>query len=500
MCTHTEYAEILRVGEERRDASDNIKGFLYQDLLAIELIMNSNNEDKIYVEWVEDILVENPSQLSIYQAKHYPKSQLDFQDIYDNMFYQFLKFRLYGTEDKQFITYCYYNADNVKEYSKDTTQNNIKENDLKTIDKQKIREELEECSNIKERENLLFEKVAGKSLLDEFEFSTVEKGKIEDLRDTLKNSLYSLSETSIKNDDSIQRLKNDDIKDLLLALAVQYVQNSYYKSQDYAQRIMTKEDFNNHINRIFEADEQKNTKIIISLVMGFIDNAFDEIIDEIENINNAKIYKNIYLSTKDYLKRILAEKRKRFKFLNSLSTDGDKELNWESYQENEFDERDKFVEHKIIIESVIVMAWKILYDIDCEEYGRYIKESDNCLFFDFDEIEEAKYVIMLPTLHNQERVLKKIVPRLAMMEERPDKWYMCGKFRSYYKYSLDVNKIRDIDLGMEHSILYEDSNFFKIECMACVDSDSGKMEIKDPDLKNCLFKRDCTKKGDGVCT
>ena len=499
MCIHTEYAQILRVGEERRDASDNIKGFLYQDLLAIELIMNSNNEDKIYVEWVEDILVENPSQLSIYQVKHYPKSQLGFQDIYDDMFYQFLKFRLYGTEDKQFITYCYYNADNVKEYNKNNTQNNIKENDLKTIDKQKIREELEECSNMEKRENLLFEKVAGKSLLDEFKFSAEEKGEIGDLRDSLKNSLYSLFETSIKNDDSIQRLKDADIKQLLLAMAVQYVQKSYYKQpEDYAQRIMTKEDFNNHINRIFKADEQKNTEIIISLVMGYIDNAFNEIIFEIEDINNAEVYKKIYLSTKDYLKSILVEKRKRFKFLNSLSTDGDKELNWEIYQENEFGERDKFIEHRIIIESVIVMAWKILFDINCEEYGKYIRESKDCLFFDFDEIEEAKHVIMLSTSHAQDRALKKIVPRLAKMEERPDKWYMPGKSKRQYKYSYSVNKIHDIEL--EPRVLYEENSSFRIECMDCVDFDSERMEFKDPDLNKCLFKKDCTKKGDGVCT
>ncbi len=502
MCTHTEYAEVLRVGEKKRDASDSIKGFLYQDLLAIELIMNSNNDDKIYVEWVEDILIESANRISLYQVKHYPGSVLTLQDIYKNMFYQFLKYKLYENENKEVETYCFYHADKEKvtDYNKDKLEEIIKENDLKTIDRHKIQKELEECSNMENRETLLFEKVAGKGLLDELEFSTVEKGKIEDLRDNLKNSLYSLFETSIINDDSINRLEDEDIKELLLAMSVHYVQKSYYnKPEDYALRRMTIEDFNNHINRIFVADVQKNTEIIISLVLGYIDNAFNDFIFEIKDNNNARIYKEIYLSTKDYLNSILKCKRRRFKFLNSLSINGDNELIWGRYKENYFNERDKIIEHEERIESIIIMAWKILFDIDCNEYGKYIKESDDCFFFDFADIEEAKHVIMISSSsNNQERVLRKIVPRLAKMEERPDKWYMCGKLRSNYKYSLDVNKIRD--LGMDPRVLYEESNFFKIECMDCVNSDFGKMEIKDPDLENCLFKLNCTKKGDGVCT
>ncbi len=501
MCTHTEYAEILRVGEERRDASDSIKGFLYQDLLAIELIINSQNGDKIYVEWVEDIFVESATKISTCQVKHYPKSQLDLQDIYENMFYQLLKFLLYRTEEKKFITYAYYYAESVKDFIKANTQNIIKENDLKTINKLQIRKELEECSDMKARKKLLFEKVAGKSLLDQFEFSALKKEDICNTRDYLKSILYSLFETSIKNDNLIRMLNKEDIKDLLLALAVQYVQNSYYKKpEDYTKRIMTKEDFNNYVNRIF-VSVQKNTEIIITLVMGYIDSLFDEIIVEIEDVNNAEIYKKIYLSTKGYLKSILLEKRKRFKFLNSLSTYEDKELNWNSYQEIDFNERDKFIEHKGVIKSVIKSSWKIMYDIDGSEYGLYIKESEESFFFDFVNYEESKRVVIFSSLAGEQNGdIKKIVPRLAKMEERPDKWYMRGELRSYYKYSLDVNKIRDIDLGMGHSVLYEQSNFFKIECMDCLACDSEKMETKDPDLKDCLFKSGCTKKGGGVCT
>ena len=504
MCTHTEYAEVLHVGEAKRDASDSIKGFLYQDLLAIELLINSENEDRIYVEWVEDILVESATQISIYQVKHYPGSTLTLQKIYNNMFYQFLKFKLYENDEKEVETYCFYHADKnmVTGYKKDKTQKKIKENDIETIDKSEIREELQNCSDMDKQKDLLFKKVANKSLLDEFKFSVVEKGKIEDLRDNLKNSLCRLFETSIINDDLIKKLKDEDIKELLLAMAVQYVQESYYKKPEvYTQRIMTKECFNNHINRIFKADEQKSTDIIISLVMGYIDNAFNEIFCEIEDIDNAEIYKKIYLSTKNYLNKILVDKKKRFKFLNSFSTDGEKELNWGSYKENNFNERDKFVENRGVIKSVQKNAWKILYDIDCSDYGAYIKESEESFFFNFDSYEESKRVVIFSSLAGEQYGdIKRIVPRLAKMEERPDKWYMRGELRSYYKYSLDVNKIRDIDLGMGHNVLYEESNFFKIECMDCVQCSSEKMEIKDPDLKNCLFKRDCTKKGDGVCT
>lgn len=494
MFIHTEYAEILRIGEIRRDASDNIKGFLYQDLLAIELILDSLDDDRIYVEWVEDIFVENSTTVSIYQVKHYPRSELDFQAIFENMFYQLLKYKLYENDRKDVKTYCLYYADRIKNYDKVQTQKIINEIDFKTVNRPDIQNRLINCKSMTERIGLLFKEVANSSFLDELTFKPIEKNNIEITRFNLKNTLYGLFKASIETDEVIRMLDNETICDVLLALAVQYIQGSYYKKiEDYNERCMTKLNLINYIKRVFVADEQKNTEIIKSLVLGYIDEVFNEVIVEIEDKNNAEKYHELYLSTKEYLGRILGDMKTRFKFLNSISTEEHKVLNWEKYQANDFEEKNKYREHKNSIKLTIRMAWKVLYDIDCTDYGRYIKESDDCFFFDIENEEARRVVILSSTAGQSTNDMKKILPRVAKMKIRPDKWYMLGKLRKFYKYSYYVNKVDDVELSEESSVFYKEENKFKIECMGCVDYDGEKMEEKDPDLKECLFKMKCVK-------
>lgn len=493
MCLSEDYAESLRIGEEGRDATDTIKGFLYQDLLTIELLLDSKDEDKIYTEWVEDILIENSVSVSIYQVKHYPKSELKFQKVYDNMFYQFLKYKLYNKEKRKIKTYCLYHAKEWKDHDKSITQKRIKkENNIEKIDKSDIKSRFESCKKFEEGKQLLFDEVACTKDLGEFEFEKKPKKYISDTKKEVKKLLYNFFEPYIDDVNIFQMLNNEDIEDILLALAVQYVQDSYYRKKEDGEAIcMTRASFINYMSRIAEVDEQKNTELIKLIVLGYIDEVFSYLQSDIEDEEKLLTYREIYFSTKEFFKINLDTKEKRFKFLNSISTDKHDNLNWTNYKDCKSEEK-KYLEHKRIIKKVIKMIWKILYDIDCFDFSQYIKESDDCFFFDFPK-EDAKYVIMLPPIYTANEDLKNILPRVARMNTRPKKWYMPGKIKDVCEYKYDVHRVSEVKLNGSFSSYYKEEHIFKIECMQCVGFDGEEMETKDPDLKECLFKLDCTR-------
>ena len=78
-------------GEEKRDAGSKIRGFLFQDLVAISKLLG---EDTIYVipEYVEDVLVYTKEQTYIIQAKYYPQGNIQskHRDIIRDLYYQYL--------------------------------------------------------------------------------------------------------------------------------------------------------------------------------------------------------------------------------------------------------------------------------------------------------------------------------------------------------------------------------------------------------------------------
>lgn len=494
----TEYATILRIGEKRRDATDTIKGYLYQDYLAIDIILKSLDDEKIGVEWVEDIFVESPSKISIYQVKHYPKTEsLDMQPVYENMFYQFLKYSLYKQDNKEIKTYCLYNAKKINKYCKELIQTKINENDFDKINLPVIKEQLENCANMKERIDLLFTNVANNNLLDSLYFEPTEKDDIGDVRDELKIALSTLFQSAITSDVLLNSLDKNSINDLLLALAIKYVQDSYIKNiepEQYSTRYLTKKGLVDFISIIFVPNEENRSKILESIVLGYIDELFSDVIVEITLKQNIEKYYELYLSTKQFIASIFSEKRKRFMFINSISTDGIKCLNWESYSKINYPERDKIIENKNNIKSVIRMTWKILYDIDCTNYSQFIVENEDCFFFDIDD-ERAKHILIISSNPGQSvRDVKNILPRIASMKVRPDKWYLCCGLNDYYEYSFKVNKISDIKVNRADSVYYKENNLFKIECMNCVKYDSEAMEDKDyPELSKCLFLPDCIK-------
>ena len=488
-----EYAEILRIGERNRDASDKIRGFLYQDILAIDLILNSKKEDKIYVEWVEDIMIENPDCVKLYQVKYYQESYLDLNKIYKSMSYQFFKFKLYENEEKKFKAYCLYYTKKESKFNKHQL-NYIKNNNRKIDRKHKetIKKKLAKCDTHSERMTLLFDEFASKDLLSEFCFQQEKKDLINNEREVLKKELYHNFKELISKT-VISSYGLDQVQEILLSIAIQYIQKSYYdKLENYKERCMTKESFYNYVKDILKRSKQKDTESIKFLVLGYIDHLFNEIADEIEDIEILKIYKEIYFTTKIFFQSNLETKEQRFKFLNTINMNNYNDFNKDIYMKDETPEIYKFLEHKDKIIEFIRIKWKILFDVDCEDFSTFIMESDECYFFEFPD-DKAKPILISSFASRPRRDASNILDKVLKMKIKPEKWYFSNNtVKGIYEYPYSVTKISNVKIEGDFNILLKDhGKYFRIECMKCIKIDEGDMEIKDNQLENCLFSLEC---------
>ena len=81
------------IGEKKRDASSSIRGFVYQNLLAIEELIKENT-DRVFCEYVEDITsIDKNGNCKIIQAKYYTsKLPLSMEEeVFREMYCQYLK-------------------------------------------------------------------------------------------------------------------------------------------------------------------------------------------------------------------------------------------------------------------------------------------------------------------------------------------------------------------------------------------------------------------------
>lgn len=493
-----EYAGLLYMGEEKRDASDKIAGFLYQDLLAIDLILNANDEDRAYVEWIEDIMVENADSISIYQVKYYPKSNLYSEVVYKGLLYQFLKFKLVETdkEQKKFKTYCLYHADKYIDNNKTNKNYIYKENNLKEIDRKSIISQLKSY-NMEEREALIFKEVASTELLDEFQFERHKKKSIKEERKNIEEQLYIYFKDSISRC-MIKFFGDEQVKEILASIAIQYIQKSYYeKTKDYQKRYFDKRSFEQYIIEKLQQNEEKVATNIKYIVASHIDSVFNDVINEINNIEILEIYRKLYFSTKRFFEDALKEKEQRFKFLNTISTQNYEELNKKIYMGDTKTEVEWFREYSHNIREFIRRIWKILFNIDTIYFDQFIKEGKDCFLFEFPN-EKIKPVLILSPHEGSIREATKTFTRVRKMSFRPKKWYFKEGYSGLHRYSQDISKIREAKVDQGFNILLKDSKteYFRIECMQCIKIDEEEMGIKDKRLDSCLFDINCTVKGD----
>ena len=83
--------ENMYLGDANRDASDKIRGFLFQDLVAINYLLDEETE-YVCLEFLEDVDVFcSDGTLKFIQVKYYPKTNPAMKEIMTDLYYQYLR-------------------------------------------------------------------------------------------------------------------------------------------------------------------------------------------------------------------------------------------------------------------------------------------------------------------------------------------------------------------------------------------------------------------------
>ncbi|WP_050607395.1 hypothetical protein [Clostridium niameyense] len=496
---NNECASELRVGEERRDASDKIRGFLFQDLIAIKVMLSLDNSYSCYIEWVEDIFLENEDEIILIQVKYYPKTSVDFHEILSNMYYQFLKFQLINS-DKNFKTYCYHHSET--NYDEDVCKTNLinvctENNNISEIDKRIIFEELKKSKNQDSRKELLFKKVSSAELINRLDFKSNKKSSINEFREEVAQELFDL----FKCDDVVKTLSDDEARELLMSLAINYIQKKYYSnSEDCQERRIKKQNLLKHLSNVISYDEVKGISLIKSVFFNCADNIFAEILESEVDAEVIKKYEKIYISTKKYFDDILSDKLSRFKLLNTVNIKKKyKDLNYRIYQGlNLRQERENYLTNMDNIEIYIKYLWKIIFNTESNfddiQIGNYIIENKDCFLLRC-KLDFKSPILLSSEVHRSSEFteVSNIFSRVKEMEYRPSKWYLGTiKYKGIFDYSYGINRIKEnrADMGYELDDLEEEK--FIIECMKCLKCDicSGEMSMDD-NLQDNLFSVNC---------
>lgn len=117
-------------GEESRDASSTIRGFLFQDLIAIQRLVNPSTE-AVCSEYIEDVTVFRKDATYVIQAKYYPSGGIVKKEIMRELYYQYLRLQLLGYDKIKPVLAVYY-PHKMKKPSENVMWSYIKDGD-KTV-------------------------------------------------------------------------------------------------------------------------------------------------------------------------------------------------------------------------------------------------------------------------------------------------------------------------------------------------------------------------------
>lgn len=515
-------------GEAKRDARSKIRGFLFQDLIAIRWLVNPSTES-VCSEYIEDVIVFGKDATYVIQAKYYSSSGMVKNEIMRELYYQYLRLQLLGYEKIKPVLAAYYphkmrkpSKNKMWSYIKDEDQA-IKPNkeDKKTTENPEgiesyredktivesskdIEEWLEKevyARNKEEAENTFFEKYASNDTIKEF---------INDLEiDTNYKEIGKYREEVAKELEKINFpgciiLDMEQKTSILIGLAVQYIQGKYNEKTngtDLLEEILcTREKFLEYLrkNLCVETDER-----IAAYLQSVILDVTDEILTGSPNMGEEqmKLLECIQENTADWMRQLVSNSNGRLQLLNTVSGMSPKRL--EKYEEKSISEQYGIIrEHREKIEFFLRYLWKIMMNINqdlLQESHLTESQKERLMPRHYVDSGEERYIslhflkeevqtvtIVSPAVRpNAGGTLANIFSR--MREFQPEKWYMCGDYHGIYKYDMDISQIKEA-----HMVSALEEKCFRIECMECIVIEDGYWNQTEV-CEETIFTNTCVK-------
>lgn len=495
-------ASALRIGEERREATSKIRGFLYQDLVAIREILLVDKTYKCYVEWVEDIFLENEHEVKIIQVKYYPSSSVNFYEILSDMHYQIIKDKVFSEQNKSIETYCYHHSNTT--YNSVEVMEKLKgvcsEFEIDDSNRANIVEKFNNCSKHSDRKKLLFENVGYKNFVGRYKFDVINLKDIEGLRIEVSSLIIS----ELSNSGLQDQYPEDFIEKIISSMAIHFIQMKYYTDEcDIQKRAISKESLLDFIKGILD-EESSNSNLVKMVVIESIDSVFEEILIDIDDVSRETIvakYEKIYVETKKYFNYILEDKENRFKFINTINNnDNSSKLNRQIYLGyNLHKEKDIFLKNDEGIRVYIRYLWKLIFntyeDLNDFNISKFIIKSKDYFLLKYECDKDG--ILLLSELGNstQTKKLSNILDRIKDSNIRPTKWFLSGTVKGVFDYSYNIDQIANKVKGKEDSYNIDDidtdsEGTFNIKCMKCICVDTKEMGKKD-DLEKGFILNYC---------
>ncbi|GFI25138.1 hypothetical protein IMSAGC012_00244 [Lachnospiraceae bacterium] len=494
--------ENMFTGDQSRDASDKIRGFLFQDLVAIDQLLNEETEC-VCLEFLEDVDVFcKDSTLKFIQVKYLPKSDPVKKEVMTDLYYQFLRTEILGLQLKPKMQLIIHGKSKMaipdhEEMKLHVNCTKAAKPKAKTNPMDWLAAKVYSSNKKEEQKKRLFDQEANEKSIQKFldRFDFIPADDIVTYQENVAEKLHAAFPSA--NEDEEKRKK------ILLGLAIEYIQKRYLLDEPNLDDLkIVKEDFLEFIRQTMKT---KTEEQISAYLNSLVADAYLEIITNNPDLKteDVQLLNQIARNTQFWISELAKTKEGQYKVIYTVSYD--------SYETVEkfktLDVSGRIIKIAEVKDNFLVFLdflWKTMLNLCRNKIDFHIENDADMLkpqYYIDDTAEKyicltftkdiARTGIILPLVRNVKKKTdeKNIFSR--MYRVRPEKWYMSGA--KYGKCEYDYNVTQVASETGDHSVAVLEPDAFYVECMDCIKIDENEWE----NIENCennIFAKMCIQK------